>query len=635
MTEMWRLGGSYVTVDGEKLLELRGIRMVNKRPTRATVHYRLTELEEFIYNFLKNRQQRFKGTFDISSSHFTFSGPIEELEQIKNGNAKAEELAEKTLRDNVDKTIKFLKDRIDRGFSFLADDRSMILAVSLIISSAFGFDIFPTDTFYDQNGATVKFLIPTFGQNEPFTPASTDISLPTDILTSEISSKMLSPRSSAMMNMTSKSIHYKKYEYENIIKFMPLQAFLTLSKLYSQEKDVQYKEYLFSLVMRAYSGLPRDVFPSSWDINDVDILATVFAFNLQIIPNNMFVYTINNYIDQKIDVIKLFLDLGVIDWRFVNMSSDSRNLFSIPDDFIEFVDKWREEYKARIDRMQAIPGFQLVHGMDILPEVRLTNDLKAGYFTRLYNHSVMVEAIKKGYIRRVNPDISLDAYYNLLTNLRDCSSEDKALIRQFIPPNPITEFFLGGIKPSVESMVRFTAGKVIKPYPISYCISYGMEFSDEKIDYLQLLDETSPGETFILIDITDKNILILKELGNNRFLAIATLNEKTRPLVLRKLDTESNLSVEDLMVPMQRLYIEYMVNVSDEDMNKIVEFFGKDGEDNLDPAQIYVDSSINDLSLYMRYMINQDTIRKLVEDSQIEYAREASSEEEQVEVKQE
>lgn len=45
MAETWRPGGTIIEHDGEKLMKIDGIRVVNKRPVKAVVYYRLSDLE--------------------------------------------------------------------------------------------------------------------------------------------------------------------------------------------------------------------------------------------------------------------------------------------------------------------------------------------------------------------------------------------------------------------------------------------------------------------------------------------------------------------------------------------------------------------------------------------------------------
>lgn len=118
----------------------------------------------------------------------------------------------------------------------------------IIISSAFEFDFCIGYTKF-------LYIPPRFNKNIPV-PSPCSITLPEDILHKEIFAKMYSLRFSAMRRMVAKSVQHRFYEYEHLITSIPEQSLITLSKLYSKEKDPEYKEHLFTLALKAYSMIP-------------------------------------------------------------------------------------------------------------------------------------------------------------------------------------------------------------------------------------------------------------------------------------------------------------------------------------------------------------------------------------------
>lgn len=57
MAEKWELGGTIIEKDGETLVELNGIRIVDKKPVRAVVYHSVADLERFLYDFIKKREE--------------------------------------------------------------------------------------------------------------------------------------------------------------------------------------------------------------------------------------------------------------------------------------------------------------------------------------------------------------------------------------------------------------------------------------------------------------------------------------------------------------------------------------------------------------------------------------------------
>lgn len=561
---IWEPSASVVIKDGEKLLELRGIKMINKRPVKSTVYYRLAEIETLLYNFLAKLESNEEVGRRVASP------PSDSLRKRKDA----------ALKKKVQDVIYFLKKQ--RG---LFPIPYMKTAALFVVSFAFEFN------YGERSGNTV--FIPSFRDEKRQVTSSVDISLPEDIVNREIISHMGTHQSLAKMRLASKTVSRRKYKYEHLINVVPKQAFVTLSKLYSQERDAVYKQYLFSLVMRSYSLLEdkdRSFFSSM--VDDTDILVTLLCINLTALGFSSIYSLLPHIAVKNVDVLEALFDAGLIGSEKVSLYAYSfSQSTSVSDKLIPFVEK--------------IMKTKSTEGSREMPSIVL--DLKNRKFSRLYDCRLMVDAIKKGYINRPST-ITGTEMVAFLESVDKCSPEDKELLRRYIDPNPITEFFLAGIKPSAEDLLYFLKEK--SPLTLDLLLQYGMRLSGENVDYDQVISRYIEINNYQ--ELEDFRILperdfidILKDLGDNKYLAIVETNAiDTSVMVIQKL---GNFFYEYKPHLSDSYFVRYLADATDEQLLYLVKVFWE--VDYLsDMLEDRVDADIEDLEMYARYMRNIESI---------------------------
>lgn len=511
------------------------------------------------------------------------------------------------IKKKVQKVLEFLLRRKPSNpqRSRMPLDPDEELAVRMIVASSFNFDI--------SSQAYGTIFVPTFYRKD-IEGSGSSISLPDDILKNEIFSKMTFLHSSTMMKMVGKSVRPKKYEYENLVDIIPTQALVILSKLHEAETDANYKEYLMSLMMKAWAVYPFQFsFFRPPGVENAEFLTTIFAFAIQVLPNGSRRMLADNLIGSRLDIIYRFIDLGVVVPEDVTINNYPKDMISIPDDYLTFIERWSDHMEksplanTNIPMLVGFPGFpQLAGGSSLKDQILLYKDLKNGKFSSFYDCRLMADAIRKGYIKKTSRITGMGKYYIFLESLELSTREDKELVRKFIEPNFLTDFFLGGIKPTLQSILD-------SPLPIESdmfvvdCILNGMDFVDQEraADKLSSLDESVLAEDqMIIANVND--VLILKDLGNDRLLVLEKVLQ-VQPVVIRKF---GHLYVKMFTFQTQTSFIKYLGDATDEQIKDIISFCMKtDAEIHIEGI---VDDAITDLELYKRYVINAQTIREYV-----------------------
>lgn len=592
MAETWRPGGTIIDRNGEKIMELRGVKIVDKKPVKAVVYYSLAELERFLTKFLgdifREDESKLPGVLPQSIS---FGSAI--LFPSIGGNVMVAKTDEERIRSFVDDVIEILKDRIRYRFSNIY----LRIAATIIINSAFELNIWETD------GETV--FIPSSNRRGIQVNSETTITLPEDILRKEISSRLTSPQSLGRMRMAAKTVRYAKYKHEDLIKFVPEQAFAVLSRLYDEEKDPEQKGYLYTLAMRAYSMMIKYDTISDLPSNS-DIITPIIVRQLNVyysMKDNPFIV---NLFDKNVEVADMLIKADVLsmdNYRYAWPDMFSR-LTSIPDNFIQFVEEFLRKRLAMYPHSEGV-------------KIQLYEDLKKGKFSRFYDCRLMVDAIRKGYIKSPLGDVDEGLFFFIHT-MSKCSQKDLDLIRKFITPNPIMDFFLQGIKPTSATILEILRERQTE-WGMYDLLSFGMEFSDENVDYNQIIDQSQAiaGDEnweptdFKIVEGRNK-FLILKDLGNGRYLAIVK-NQVGSNIYTGVIKRLANFFIDDSTISSGPLFVEYIANIDDTRLREIVDFYTDLGLPN-DEKEI-IDDSITDLEMYKRYVINMKTIKDIVSTS--------------------
>lgn len=494
------------------------------------------------------------------------------------GKGLSEEEINKGVEHYTKKAIEVLKDRkfIRSNISYFSG-----LALRVIISSVFDLGVWQ---LYDST-----IYIPTSQRDtKSVDTSSTNVCLPNDIINREIFNRVLSPRSSLKMEMTSKSVKRMKYEYEHLITLVPRQALLILSKLYVKEKDPQYKEYLFSLAIKAYSAMGPKRRVGYKDVsNSLDIMVTLLAMSLQCDDSSVG-EPASEFYSGNIDLLNMLIDEGIIDIKTLRLRETFfSGATSLPDGFITFIERW-EEAASRTN------------------SVRLYDDLINGEITYSYNWRLMLDVIKKGYVKEPSSIKERAINVTFLDEIGKCSQEDKLLLLGYFKPNPITDFFLGGIKPNVEEVVRYCKNSNRRRFLVGY-ISFGLRFRDENVDYskLMLVTDANGDHVDFRLSTKDNKILFLKEVekGVHLVFCIDAVDEYGL-YVIRSL---GEFFILDNSFPTNKLFIECIANASDDLLKRIIEY-AQDNEQILGYIYEYTDPSITDLELYKRFIQNINTI---------------------------
>lgn len=651
MAEKWELGGFVIEKDGEKMAELHGIKVVHGKPVRAIVYHKFTDLEGFLYDFIKKVEDEMaarigeervqspfqqpppqpQGLFPLQLQEQQFPWqlpPPGEVIVLQQPSQPRDELKEreKLIRVKVDKALRHLLPG-DLQFSLMPSaplDHVEQMAVRMIIASSFEFDI-STHDYYN-------VYVPVFSRKE-VEGSGSSISLPDDVLKGEIFPKLTSLHASTMVKMVGKSVRPRKYEYENLVDVIPGQALAVLSKLYGEQKDPSYKEYLFSLMMKAWSVYPfQSNFLKPQCVNNPDFLTTLFSFAIQVTSTSARRMLVSNLLVNRIDITRQFIDLGVLDLKDLPISNYTYDMTSIPDDYFDIVDQWfdvmRKSPVANLI-MPMIVGFPDLIAMasDTSPKdaIVLYKDLKNGKFSSFYDCRLMADVIRKGYIKETSRATEMDKYYIFLESLELGTQEDRDLILKFIEPNPFTDFFLGGVKCKFEAIMDMSHSLEAELFVLD-CVHHGMDFVDQEKasgEFSSFEDrEVLDGDSKITINLED--VLTLKDLGNDRFLVF----EKApilQPVVIRKF---GHLFVKTFTGQRQTSFIEYLANATDEQIRLIISFCMKTDVD-IEIGGI-IEDSITDLELYRRYVINAQTIQRYVYEDrgeEKEGAKEAEEEE--------
>lgn len=559
---IWEPSAAVVIKDGEKLLELRGIKIINKIPIKSTVYYRLAEIETLLYNFLAK------------------------LESIEDAGRRVVSPPSDSLRKRKDAA---LKKKVQDVINFLKNKRSLYpiphikTAASFIISFAFDFN------YGERVGDTI--FVPSFHDEKRQSISSVGISLPEDIVNREIISHMNAHQSLAKMRLASKSASRRKYEYEHLINVVPKQAFVTLSKLYSEEKDLVYKQYLFSLIMRSYSllGDVDRIFFSSL-IDDTDVLVTLLCINLAALGFSSISNLLPHINVKNVDVLEVLFNAGLIGPEKVSLYTYSfSDSTSVSDKLIPFVEK--------------IMKTESTEGLREMPILVL--DLKNRKFSRFYDCRLMIDAVKKGYINEQST-ITGGELLSFLELVDKCSPRDRELLRKYIHPNPVSDFFLAGIKPPVENLLHFLKGK--DPISLDLCLKYGIRFSDKNVDYKQVISRYNEILSVDHQESEDMRIIpesdfvdVLKNLGDDKYLAVVeTRNITTSVITIQKL---GDVFYEYKPYLTNSLFVKYVADATDEQLLYLVKLF-QEVDYLSEVMDSIVDANITDLEMYARYMRN-------------------------------
>lgn len=574
MADLPFIGGGIIQKDGEKILELRGFKLINKRPVKTTVHYRLAELETFLYNFL-NREDILRA-FDYN--------PFGDQPQKK---------SDTRILSYVQRIIEAL---VNRG-SYRYMNGYLKLALSIVVNAAF------ESNMWEVNNNVV--YIPSSSKRDVQVTSQSSISLPEDILRREISSRLTSPISSARLRLAAKSVRYTKYKYEDLIKLVPLQSLVVLSKLYDKEEDLEHKEYLFSLAMMAYSLIEKqrdkEDIKLGVDLSD-DITIALYTNIINAtgsIPISFSMHLTSN----NPDVVNILVNAGAMSALTAPLGAFSFiESTSISDNFIPLIEKMIDTQEANDYK------------------VRLYEDLKSGKFTMLYDCRLMVDAIKKGYIKF--PLSSFENVTNSFFKSYDkCSQEDRTLLRKFIVPNPVTDFFLSGVKPTTKSVIDFLKENEDKsdfPINIYTCLWYGMKFSDKEMNYELLIKEGRLWENLEGVEWETPfdgtirpnrdTIYYIKYLGDGKQLAL--IQSESIPARVAVIEWFENFFLEDLKAPVESLFIECIANANDRELQELASFLRTHVQMIGAVEELVVDETTEDLEMYTRYVVN---IRSVVE----------------------
>lgn len=563
MAENWKPGGSIIEQDGEKILQLRGVKLVDKRPVKVVVHYSLADIQRFIESFvnrvIKDRDDKVLSLYPDARS-------------MKD---------DIVIKGIVDETIDLLKKREDQPNA----DYYARLSVYVIVGFAFDIPIWQSCDDKVYMPSTVKEMMPT-------TLTSSSILLPDDILRKEISTRMTSPRSLSVMRMASKSLQTRKYKYEHLVTIIPRQAFLVLTTMYEVEKDLEYKGYLFNLIMKTYSSL-NDIDRSLMDTeaisNSMDVLVAIVALKIQAPTYMGGAYSLISEFENT-DLLEMLVERGIItmdDVKFHTLSFSRNN--SLSDSFIPFIERWERERK--------IPSGVLLY-----------EDLKSGKITHSYKWRLIVDAIKKGYIKEPSSIKKEVVSFPFLEGIWDCSQEEKDLLHKYFEPNPLSDFYLAGIKPTLQSVVELVRQSDDYLH-ISDYIMHGLTFSDDVIDYHNLFVFTDEmGDNVDLRFLPgDHRILFLKDLGEGKHLVLAgDFYSNYRVFTIKNI---GEFFIEDTTLPKIPLFIEYIANTTDELLQRVIDY-AKEYSEILEMYDV-TDKNVTDLELYRKFAVNMNTIVKI------------------------
>lgn len=590
MAESWKPGGSIIEKDGVTLLELHGVKMVNKRPVKAVVYYSVAELKRFLYSSLDrlweqeiqdNVKPESRLVYDTIRDDMRLDGKSETFSIYMSSGAYRVNKGEH-ISLWVDRVIELLKDR-----NITSHKELNKILLSSVISRAFGFNIWRryNDTIY------VPHSLPDYSVN---VSQSSMITLPNDMISKEIASKIKSPVSFMKLNLAAKSVQGKKYEYEGLVELVPDQAFVLLCKLYEQEKDPYHKEHLFMLAIKAYSMRTWSTIYHGDVANSTDIILHLFSFLLQTGSRYDTKFHLDMMFSQNIEALEIVLDRGLVPLKDFEINTLLLGSKSIPDNFIPFIERL-----LNMDANFRTPS--------------LYNDLVRGSFSSLYNFKLMVDAIKKGYIKEPFSIERRSGYHLFLNNdLLEGSQEDKELLMKYVYRNPFTDFFLAGIKPTVERIKAFARALQDDSMIIPVCIQYGMQFSDENPNYRELLivkDFLNIQNGHVVYDYAisrdQYNIFFLKDLGGGKHLVL--LNPKTARPVIRfygpcVIRTLEDFFIKDPTISAAPLFIECLGN-ADENLFTRIFYFAKENRGMIHRLAIDVSSDVTDLELYRRYLV--------------------------------
>lgn len=330
---------------------------------------------------------------------------------------------------------------------------------------------------------------------------------------------------------------------------------------------------------------------------DKDILITLAAFNIQTKVVDDVFRGAAEFLEYSIEAASLFFEEGLLGVNDISIDILLENITTIPDNCIDFIDKWLEKRNKEL-----APQDISTH------KIPLYDDLKSGRFSRLYKCEIMLEAIKKGYVKEPYMMKGDDGYREFILTLQKCSQEDRALLRKFIESNPLIDYFLSGIRPTVKSIFDLYSNPEAPNNIIDY-ISLGLTFSDTDVNYRAMINQLVEiaDEDTIIIEAGENNILPLKELGDSCFLALTDGSSDTSVAILRKVE---DFFLEEFRLPIGRIIIEYLANATERDLNSIITFYRRIG------SYIFfdeiVDNSITDLEMYSRFMTNAKAIKKIV-----------------------